>query len=122
MSGPAQPLCKFHQYGHCKFSQTCKHFHTKDTCTSSNCDRSQCTARHPKICVYFLRLGRCKFGTDCSYLHDVPSPNGDIVNAVKVMQEELQFVTNALKTKETKINEFKEKVDKLENIIMTSKI
>ena len=99
MSGPAQPLCKFHQYGHCKFSQTCKHFHTKDTCTSSNCDRSQCTARHPKMCVYFLRLGWCKSGTDCSYLHDVPSPNGDIVNAVKVMQEELKFVINVLKIK-----------------------
>ena len=38
------------------------------------------------------------------------------------MQEELQFVTKALKTKEMKINELKEKVDKLENIIMASKI
>ena len=64
-------------------------------------------------------LGRCKFGTDCSYLHDVPLPNGDIVNEIKVMQEELQFVTNALKTKKTEIFELKEKVNKAENILMT---
>ena len=74
------------------------------------------------MCVYFLRLGQCKFGSDCSYLHDVPLPNGDIVDAVKVMQEELQFMTNAVKTKEMEINELKEKVNKLENIIMASKI
>ena len=54
----------------------------------------------------------------CSYLHDVPSPNGDIVNEIKVMQEELQFVTNALKTKEIEIIELKEKVNELENILM----
>ena len=51
------------------------------------------------MCVYFFKLGWCKFGADCSHLHAVTSPDGDIVNAVKVMQEELQFVTNALKTK-----------------------
>ena len=42
----------------------------------------------------------------------------DIVNDVKVMQEELQFVTNTLKTKEIEINESKEKVNELENIFM----
>ena len=34
------------------------------------------------------------------------------------MQKELQLVTNALKTKEIEIIELKEKVNKLENILM----
>ena len=68
MAHASQPICKFHQYGYCKFGSPCRHFHTQDTCITENCDKLSCTSRHPRLCLYLTRFGHCKFGTACSYL------------------------------------------------------
>ena len=117
MSGQGQVVCKFQQYGHCKFSETCKHFHTRDTCHTENCDKIGRSARHPRVCKYFNKSGQCKFGTGCSYLYFNKSPNSDIINIIHVMQEELNLVTNSLRAKENEINKLEEKVNKLEKIL-----
>ena len=74
------------------------------------------------MCIYFVKFGQCKFGTGCSYLHVVTSPDSDIVNTIKVIQEELKFVTNTLKTKELEIKKLIEKVENLEKIIESQEI
>ena len=104
--------CKFPQSGHCKFGCSCKHFHTKDTCSNTFCDKTSCTLRHPGSCKYFNRLGNCKFGADCSYLHNI-SPFQGLLNDVKQIIEELQLVQSVLKVKETKMWNLQEIVDEL---------
>ena len=117
MLGPAQIVCKFHQYGHCKFSETCKHFHTKNTCENEKCDKTGCSARHPRMCKYFQKFRQCKFGTGCSYLHVNNSPSSDTSNTVQVMQEELKHIKCSLISKEIEINDLKERVNQLEKIV-----
>ena len=112
MEGTALHHCKFHQSGHCKFGSSCKHFHTKDTCSNTICDKKSCTLRHPRSCKYFNRLGNCKLGADCSYLHNV-SPFQGLLNDVKQIHDELQLVQNVLKVKETEIQNLQEIVDEL---------
>ena len=114
MEGAALHCCKFHQYGHCKYGSTCKHFHTKDTCFDSNCDKNTCTLRHPKCCKHFSRLGSCKFGTRCSYSHTVAPIQNDLVKVVDEILKDLHTVKNTLKMKEAEIQHLKARVEELE--------
>ena len=114
MEDMAQPVCKFHQTGHCKYGSTCRLFHSKDTCTNTDCDSTSCTARHPRQCKYFFIKGHCSFGDECSYLHCSSTKEGVIVNDIKQIQEELQLVKNVLQNKEIEIKNLKDKVERLE--------
>ena len=60
MEARSKPACKFHQYGHCKFSSSCRNFHTWDTCLNPQCSQNTCSARHPKPCRFFLPLRECQ--------------------------------------------------------------
>ena len=120
MEGAALHCCKFHQYGHCKYGSTCKHFHTKDTCFDSNCDKNTCTLRHPKCCKHFSRLGSCKFGTRCSYSHTVAPVQNDLVKVVEEILKDLHTVKNTLKVKEAEIHHLKARVEELEVKVKSS--
>ena len=121
MEGEAQVPCKFHQYGHCKFGETCRHFHTQHICSTPQCDRTSCTARHPRPCVYFARFGHCKFGNSCSYIHSIHSKeNVNIVNDVIKLKEDLEQILTTLKTKEIEIFKLEEKVRDLEKNLLKS--
>jgi FtsZ-binding cell division protein ZapB len=113
-SKPKQIFCKFHQRGHCKFGEHCKHFHTQHTCTHALCEDSTCTARHPRLCRYYSQSGYCKFGTSCSYLHQVLLSEKSDVEQLKI---KLQQVIDSLKIKETEIKKLDEKVNLLEGTL-----
>ena len=118
MEGEAQPVCKFHQFGHCKFGSNCRHFHTKDTCFTTHCNQASCTARHPGHCRYFLRSSYCKFGNSCSYLHQVhSSTNSELVQDIKKIREDLSLVITTLNIKEIEITKLQDKVEELGKII-----
>ena len=115
MEGDPQVVCKFHQYGHCKFGPHCRHFHTKDTCSTPACKNSSCTARHPKPCLYLSRNSYCKFGSSCSFLHQNPAPEScQLQNDVEKLKDDLQLVVTSLNIKEIELRKLEKKVTELE--------
>jgi hypothetical protein len=89
----------------------CKHFHTKYTCTNTQCDISTCSARHPRPCKYYSQSGFCKFGQSCSYGHQ------DKKSDVDELKINIQQVMDSLKNKETEIKDLEKKVIMLEESI-----
>ena len=100
MEGDPQMVCKFHQYGHCKFGPHCWHFNTKDTCSTPTCKQNSCTARHPKPCLYFPRNSYYKFGSSRSFLHPNLAPAScQLQNDVKKLNDDLHLVITSLNIK-----------------------
>ena len=52
---------------YCKFGESCRNRHVDDICETLNCDIFSCDKRHPKVCRFLGRLGRCKFLEYCKY-------------------------------------------------------
>ena len=108
MGDAAQACCKFHKTGHCKFGQSCRHFHSNTICSVTNCDKN-CQDRHPKSCRYHVRFGRCKFGSSCSYLHcDSASVNDTLANDVEELKKALAQVMQILEAKENQIQKLED--------------
>jgi hypothetical protein len=114
--------CKFHSRGHCKFGAHCKNIHIKETCAKIQCVNSSCEARHPRPCMYFMRLGQCKFGSACSYLHCEPIPSSESNNVESLksdivkLEEALERVLAALDAKETEMEAHEQRIIYLENL------
>ena len=96
----ALQVCKFHQYGHCKYGSSCTRFHTENSCSNTNCDKTLCTLRHPQSCKHLSRHGHCQFGAGCSYSHSISLPRKDL---------------------EAEIDDLKEKVSSLKDIVDSMK-
>ena len=108
MGDAAQACCKFHKTGHCKFGQTCRHFHSHTICSVAYCDKN-CQDRHPKPCRYQARFGRCKFGSSCSYLHCDSAPvNDTLANDVEELKKALAQVMQILEAKENQIQKLED--------------
>ena len=111
IEGPSQSVCKFHQYGHCKFGTHCIHFHTKKTCSIPMCNQNQCTARHPKPCFYIFKNNYCKFGDSCSFLHPSPSPAScQLHYEILKVNDDLQLVITSLNIKEIEIQKLEGRI------------
>jgi hypothetical protein len=65
----ADKIGQFHQYGHCKFAESCDKTHTPVTCDSFPCLDSTCHKRHPRRCKFYDMYGQCRFAERCSFLH-----------------------------------------------------
>ena len=63
-------LCQFDKYGLCRYRQVCRHQHVQDGCENKNCAVKRCQICHPKVCTFFRKSQRCKFGVDCLYRHE----------------------------------------------------
>ena len=85
---PNEPACQYYlKHGTCKFGQTCKFHHPplspKQNATSygghSNATSPLLTGVATMLpqrpsepdCLYFLRNGRCKYGSSCKYHHPI---------------------------------------------------
>ena len=80
-------FCKFHQFGHCKFGSMCRKFHTEETCNTFKCIIKDCPKRHPRQCKFYKLYGRCKFDTDCSFLH--ATSDDEVTKALKSIHDEV---------------------------------
>ena len=83
-------------------------FHSQDICEKAVCDISNCKSRHPNNCKYHTRLGFCRFGTSCSFLHfnsvkdsDIETLKKDLTNIVKLLNAK----QNPIEALEIKVNE-----------------
>ena len=66
---PALSGTVYHQYGHCKFGEKCYLFHNPHICINPQFDKSLCSLRNPRPCIYYIHFGYCKFESHCSFLH-----------------------------------------------------
>ena len=63
-------VCLNSKYGFCKYGKCCDKIHLTDECKNLlKCTEKYCDKRHPQVCFYFEKYGRCKFNSDCSYSH-----------------------------------------------------
>ena len=64
-----ETICKFNQYGFCKFLSQCRKQHINDICSNNQYNSNTCLLRNPRVCKYFSNFQRCKFAEQCAYLH-----------------------------------------------------
>ena len=106
----SEELCKFYRGGHCKFGEKCEKSHRIETCDSFPCLKENCSKRHPPLCRFFSRFGRCKFKLECSYLH--------VINNFKALETEidnLQKEVNHLKAENETLKLLMVRLSNLEN-------
>ena len=109
-----ETVCLFHNYGYCKYRETCRNIHYKETCEVKSCETPGCAKRHPKNCRYFNIYNRCKFGTFCSFAHvtsevsnnyedeETKAKIANLDSRVKTLEEEIKLVNADMKTLEEK--------------------
>ena len=115
-------ICNYHKYGHCKFSETCRKFHSKENCENDECETFKCLKRHPRSCRYFEEFRRCKFGEFCSFAHKIKEKN-DIPNEVTVdLEARIEVLENKVKDKDSEIDDLRKKVNEIEEQNEASKI
>jgi hypothetical protein len=92
---PNEPPCQYYlKHGTCKFGQTCKFDHplllspklsgSSASGTSSSPQCSPCLPDPTVLpqrpsepdCIYYLRNGRCKYGSSCKYHHPIINESG----------------------------------------------
>ena len=99
-------ICQHNQYGHCKYGSKCDKFHTIATCNRFPCQDSECTMRHPRLCIYFSAYGRCMFADKCSFLHYTANKGiGEIMQAVAEMRLEVDRLGDVNRILMEKIND-----------------
>ena len=64
-----QNVCYHNKFGYCKYQDTCRNPHVKDLCENSQCDISNCSKRHPRMCKFYKEFGKCKFSDYCFFKH-----------------------------------------------------
>ena len=116
-------ICKFNQFGFCKFGGKCFNKHENEICRNRNeCTDSNCNKRHPRKCRYFLQSGYCKFKDTCAYSHMVDKNSK--VEELEKENAELKEEVDKLKRIYSKVEdlekekaELKKEVDKLKRIM-----
>ena len=106
-------ICQYNKYGFCKFLSQCRDQHCNEVCQESNCESRNCPRRHPKICQYFERYNRCKFGEYCAFAHR----ENLIVTEIKKMKIKYDTLEVELNDKRNEVFDLKVKVEALEKLV-----
>ena len=102
-----ETICKFNQFGYCKYLTHCRKHHIMDICPNIQCKEAACLFRHPRICKYFLDYGSCKFDSSCAFRHESNTKNKD--QEIEALKSELQVI-------ETKIRNLEAQERRLEKL------
>ena len=119
------PVCNFFKYGHCCFIEICRYEHVKEICENTKCMVQDCRKRHPRVCIYFKELGRCKFNSFCNFKHELlseskssGSPQQDQIAALTASVTKLE---KSIEMLVMEMNCLKEKLTKIEsNVLLRS--
>ena len=103
-------VCRHYQTGFCKFGESCRKQHVKESCQITKCNLKICTKRHPKVCKYFKQHQFCKFGDSCSYRHDIFEPSGC------PLEKQLESLKATVVKMSAVICNLEEKIARLENV------
>ena len=120
----ATVICKFNQYGYCRYKETCRKQHINENCENSSCDWKTCKLRHPKSCKFLREYGFCKFGEWCRFFHfekenfmdKFKRENDVILKKLSEIDKKIEVLHQHEDEIITK-REFDDKISKLEQII-----
>ena len=104
-------ICKFNQFGFCKFQEKCKRNHNNFICENNKCSILECEMRHPKPCRFFHIYKRCEFGTYCRHSHIEEEKD----KCIKTLTSEIETLEKDIKRQSDEIDLMKEKIYSLEN-------
>ena len=119
----AENLCKYFQFGHCKFFDNCRNRHVNELCDNSNCEVINCFKRHPRPCRFYQLYHRCRF-EPCSYLHIKTNEAEEIEklkNILEIKTIEVETLTDKMGFLERQIIELNKNLSCLNNDIMELK-
>ena len=104
-------ICKFNQKGFCKYRYTCRNRHVNEICGEENCREELCELRHPSRCRFFVFNGVCKFGNDCSYLHE----DNENTTKIKCLEEKVANTEHKVEELEKVIKDLKDQLESRAN-------
>ena len=95
-------VCRFNQFGYCKFGNSCFRKHVNSICENVRCFKPDCELRHPKKCRYFFQFSYCKFGDYCRFKHEEIRNDG-IDKEIEKLRLEIDKLGKVIETKENEI-------------------
>ena len=109
-------VCRFNQFGFCKFRNSCFRKHINSNCENDRCLKSDCELRHPKMCRYYSEYSYCKFGEYCKFKHQeiIETKENEIKNKDMEIRNNEALELENRELKET-IEELKLEVETLRN-------
>ena len=107
-SGEKAVVCKYNKFGYCKFRDSCKRLHLKETCENgaSCASITSCQKRHPRVCKIYEIEQSCRFGSKCSYFHSNSTKQ-------KETDQRLKFLENRLDDMSSKIESLEGELEKI---------
>ena len=106
-----QPVCKFHQYGYCKFGHKCRKLHTTHTCKQYQFSDKTCVLRHPRKC----NLCFMQFWGWLLISHKSETSNDFAKEKIEMLKSELKLVLESLARKEIEITMLANRFTDIEN-------
>ena len=105
-------VCKFNQFGFCKFTINCRKQHIEIICDDENCEKITCEKRHPIECRFYNIYKRCKFGEFCRYKHCSKSTEES-----NTLNQKIDHLENIVRNNKTVIDDLSRKIVELEFIL-----
>ena len=95
-------VCRFNQFGFCKFRNSFFRKHVKSICENVRCLKSDCELRHPIMCRYFSQYNYCKFGEYCKFKHG-EFRSSEIDKEIEKLKLEIDKLGKIVNVKENEI-------------------
>jgi len=97
-------ICLWSKFGFCRSGNQCQNTHYSEICEKKGCVGTQCEKRHPIVCFFFNKFGRCKFGVYCAYRHNKTKE--------QILLEEFEILRNEVNDLKKELKESKQEEKK----------
>ena len=114
----SEKVCRFNQFGFCKFQNNCFRKHVNVICENVRCFKPNCQLRHPRKCRYFFTYSYCKFGDYCKFGHGEIG-NSNIDKEIDKLKFEIETLKKVIEGEDSKIKEKDEEIRKMLHIDKT---
>ena len=103
--------CKYHNYGFCRYRNSCTFFHATGLCFKKSCRDRNCQYRHPKDCRY---KEKCRRGIFCLYKHENKKTEHNITRVKYQEVEANKNLVEEIKGLKANIENLKQKLSQVE--------
>ena len=96
-------VCMYDKFGFCKWENSCKKVHLKETCILEECEnKSRCQKRHPRPCK-FTERGYCKYGDACRFDHRPPKYLRSLISRLDALEKENDRLLKVIEDQDKRI-------------------